>query len=92
MGSFLQTLISGQRGASLTFTKLCPPVLEPHLDEEERMVDLDMSQANLDTKTNNAALEMRGMPYNHKVLCGNYMLDQKLNMHFILDVSERALT
>lgn len=27
----LQTLVSGERGAPLTFTKLCPPVLEPHL-------------------------------------------------------------
>lgn len=39
MWSFLQTLVSGQRGASLTFTKLCPPVLEPHLDEEDRTTD-----------------------------------------------------
>lgn len=28
----LQTVVSGQRGAPLTFTKLCPPVLEPHLE------------------------------------------------------------
>lgn len=31
----LQTLVSGERGAPLTFTKLCPPVLEPHLEREQ---------------------------------------------------------
>lgn len=33
MWRLLQTVVSGERGAPLTFTKLCPPVLEPHLDE-----------------------------------------------------------
>lgn len=32
----LQTLVSGERGAPLTFTKLCPPVLEPHLGRKQR--------------------------------------------------------
>lgn len=31
----LQTLVSEERGAPLTFTKLCPPVLEPHLEREQ---------------------------------------------------------
>lgn len=31
----LQTLVSGERGAPLTFTKLCSSVLEPHLEREQ---------------------------------------------------------
>lgn len=36
----LQAVVSGERRASLTFTKLCPPVLEPHLDVKSRCITL----------------------------------------------------
>lgn len=36
MWPLLQTLVSGEQGAPLTFTKLCPPVLEPHLLRKQR--------------------------------------------------------
>ncbi len=40
MRCLLHAVVSGERGAPLTFAKLCPPVLEPHLDEQTAKVDL----------------------------------------------------